>query len=266
MRLGGARSGAMAKATKGAKQRGPKTAAAKTAAAKTAKTVPRVKAAEPLGRAMQRVIEGEAGSDEVGVRLVLPGWDATLVWHSDGEVLIAGPELERLMGAPGAIAKIARAERWSATASLDGVSHLNEQACAEVLAFTGGRTALYGTRAMASIFALARGQVQRLRGGLRGGAAGHGARGESRAEGQGRHVASLDQVRAALSSKAQWSPDGVAVNRAARDLETLGAMLKTLDDTGWNRAEAARRMGIPRRTFYRRMKTYGLDEGSLSSD
>ncbi|MDH5492560.1 MAG: sigma-54-dependent Fis family transcriptional regulator, partial [Myxococcales bacterium] len=37
-------------------------------------------------------------------------------------------------------------------------------------------------------------------------------------------------------------------------------ILGTLEATGWNRAKAARRLGMPRRTFYRRLKEYGIIE------
>lgn len=38
-------------------------------------------------------------------------------------------------------------------------------------------------------------------------------------------------------------------------------MLAALEQTAWNRVEAARIVGMPRRTFYRRMEEYGLQSG-----
>ena len=35
-------------------------------------------------------------------------------------------------------------------------------------------------------------------------------------------------------------------------------ILEALGKCGWNRAEAARLLGIPRRTFYRRLERYGI--------
>lgn len=35
-------------------------------------------------------------------------------------------------------------------------------------------------------------------------------------------------------------------------------ILRALEQTGWNRAKAARQIGMPRRTFYRRLKAYGI--------
>jgi transcriptional regulator of acetoin/glycerol metabolism len=36
-------------------------------------------------------------------------------------------------------------------------------------------------------------------------------------------------------------------------------MLRALEENGGNRVQAAIDVGIPRRTFYRRMKEYGLE-------
>jgi serine/threonine-protein kinase PknK len=35
-------------------------------------------------------------------------------------------------------------------------------------------------------------------------------------------------------------------------------MAKALEQSGWNRVKAAQLLGMPRRTFYRRLKDYGL--------
>ncbi len=46
-----------------------------------------------------------------------------------------------------------------------------------------------------------------------------------------------------------------------------GAILETLEQTGWRLAETARRLGISRTTLWRRLKEYGLqqDDGAGSS-
>ena len=38
-------------------------------------------------------------------------------------------------------------------------------------------------------------------------------------------------------------------------------ILAALAETSWNRLEAARKLGMPRRTLYRRMQEYGIQEG-----
>jgi transcriptional regulator of acetoin/glycerol metabolism len=35
-------------------------------------------------------------------------------------------------------------------------------------------------------------------------------------------------------------------------------ILSALEETSWNRVEAAQRIGMPRRTFYRRLAEYGI--------
>jgi serine/threonine-protein kinase PknK len=42
------------------------------------------------------------------------------------------------------------------------------------------------------------------------------------------------------------------------DREERGRIVEALDKTGWNRARAAEVLGMPRRTFYRRLREYGL--------
>ncbi|OQX67868.1 MAG: hypothetical protein B6A08_12970 [Sorangiineae bacterium NIC37A_2] len=43
-----------------------------------------------------------------------------------------------------------------------------------------------------------------------------------------------------------------------RDRDERARILEALDRTGWNRARAAQVLGMPRRTFYRRLQHYGL--------
>jgi transcriptional regulator of acetoin/glycerol metabolism len=40
-----------------------------------------------------------------------------------------------------------------------------------------------------------------------------------------------------------------------RERDTI---IRALEEHGWNRAKAARQLGIPRRTFYRRLKEHGI--------
>jgi transcriptional regulator of acetoin/glycerol metabolism len=44
-------------------------------------------------------------------------------------------------------------------------------------------------------------------------------------------------------------------DRHARDRRLI---VEALEATGWNRQAAAARLGIPRRTFYRRLEAYGI--------
>ena len=45
------------------------------------------------------------------------------------------------------------------------------------------------------------------------------------------------------------------VDRLAREKQRI---LEALETCGWNKSEAARHLGMPRRTFYRRLKTFGI--------
>lgn len=60
------------------------------------------------------------------------------------------------------------------------------------------------------------------------------------------------------ASTAQAHPATTITEHRARDREEI---LRALDQTSWNRMEAARILGMPRRTFYRRMEEYGLQQG-----
>ena len=50
----------------------------------------------------------------------------------------------------------------------------------------------------------------------------------------------------------------VAPSREVYKAQEKAAILAALMNTGWNRLKAADDLKIPRRTFYRRMKEYGL--------
>ncbi len=68
------------------------------------------------------------------------------------------------------------------------------------------------------------------------------------------------EQRAAAASVSAPVPAPPANLDEARQREKA-EMLSALQATGWNRLEAGKRMGIPRRTFYRRMLEYGIQEG-----
>ena len=55
-------------------------------------------------------------------------------------------------------------------------------------------------------------------------------------------------------------PAGAGVAAAGASLEDVekAAVLKTLDEAGGNKSEAARRLGITRRTLHLKLKKYGL--------
>jgi len=39
-------------------------------------------------------------------------------------------------------------------------------------------------------------------------------------------------------------------------------ILRTLEETGWRYAETARRLGISRTTLWRKVKSFGIEDGS----
>jgi transcriptional regulator of acetoin/glycerol metabolism len=51
---------------------------------------------------------------------------------------------------------------------------------------------------------------------------------------------------------------GIARTESERQERERRAILEALEATGWNRQAAAARLGIPRRTFYRRLDAYGI--------
>lgn len=54
----------------------------------------------------------------------------------------------------------------------------------------------------------------------------------------------------------------VPKNLTEHMLAERAAILEALEATRWDRSKAAARLGMPRRTFYRRMEDYGLLEGA----
>ncbi len=66
--------------------------------------------------------------------------------------------------------------------------------------------------------------------------------------------ASMDEVPVATPVAAAPRPESLG-DFSAAEREQILAALRT---SGWNRAEAARLLGIPRRTFYRKLERYGI--------
>ncbi|MCC6521738.1 MAG: sigma 54-interacting transcriptional regulator [Polyangiaceae bacterium] len=57
---------------------------------------------------------------------------------------------------------------------------------------------------------------------------------------------------------ASASGEPVPANLTARDERERGEILRALSNSNWNRAKAAELIGMPRRTFYRRLTKYGI--------
>ena len=70
----------------------------------------------------------------------------------------------------------------------------------------------------------------------------------------------VSPVLEAESPQAAAQPAGVAAAATGASLEDVekAAILKTLDEAGGNKSEAARRLGITRRTLHLKLKKYGL--------
>jgi two-component system response regulator HydG len=60
--------------------------------------------------------------------------------------------------------------------------------------------------------------------------------------------------------KSDWveRPNPVAANRPLEDIEKE-AILATLEATGGNKSETARRLKINRKTLHKKLKDYGVD-------
>ena len=75
---------------------------------------------------------------------------------------------------------------------------------------------------------------------------------------------SVDRVAAERARRAMAAADGRPASVAAPQTyddykeEEKQRILNALEEAGWNRVRAAKAMGIPRRTFYRRLKEYGI--------
>lgn len=61
----------------------------------------------------------------------------------------------------------------------------------------------------------------------------------------------------AASAPTAGPPASFSEHRERERLEIVAG----LEATGWNRIETAKRLGIPRRTLYRRMEEYGIQQG-----
>lgn len=51
-----------------------------------------------------------------------------------------------------------------------------------------------------------------------------------------------------------------AISLTGHRQDERAQILEALEKSGWNRSEAARTLGMPRRTLYRRLKEYGILE------
>ena len=77
-------------------------------------------------------------------------------------------------------------------------------------------------------------------------------------------VRALEVQNAAAEPTAE--PDGGEVNlQRELDRHESELILDALRATGWNRAEAARRLGLPLRTFARKMQAHGIRRVSYHS-
>ena len=67
-------------------------------------------------------------------------------------------------------------------------------------------------------------------------------------------------VTESYAGKNDWvSPSSpIAVNRPLEEIEKE-AILATLEDSGGNKSETARRLGINRKTLHKKLKDYGID-------
>ena len=59
--------------------------------------------------------------------------------------------------------------------------------------------------------------------------------------------------------RANLAPEGTATSREQHHAQEQERILAALEQCGWNKSRAAELLSIPRRTFYRRLKAYGID-------
>ena len=59
---------------------------------------------------------------------------------------------------------------------------------------------------------------------------------------------------ATAADRAEPKPAG----RQERKEQEKARILQALEACGWNKSKAARMLGIPRRTFYRRLSSFGI--------
>lgn len=77
-------------------------------------------------------------------------------------------------------------------------------------------------------------------------------------------LAQLQQRVLQLEDRVRALEDGHHAPAATIDdhrAQERGAILAALNATGWNRAEVSRRLKIPSKTLWRRMREYGLQQG-----
>ncbi len=65
-------------------------------------------------------------------------------------------------------------------------------------------------------------------------------------------------MRAGAPPPPQEAPPAKAVGNMLLDDVERDTILKTLDQAGGNKSEAARRLGITRRTLHQKLKRYGM--------
>lgn len=70
-----------------------------------------------------------------------------------------------------------------------------------------------------------------------------------------------EERREAPPPAAALAPSPPAAPLEAHRARERQEIIAALDKTSWNRLEVARMLGIPRRTLYRRMAEYGIQEG-----
>lgn len=71
-------------------------------------------------------------------------------------------------------------------------------------------------------------------------------------------VRALETERHAPPAPAPTAPLAPLEAHRMKERETI---LAALEETGWNRLEAARKLAIPRRTFYRKLEEHGIQQG-----
>lgn len=65
--------------------------------------------------------------------------------------------------------------------------------------------------------------------------------------------------RAAAPAETASPPAKAPSPREAHAEREKARILKALEETGWNKLAAAEKLGIPRRTFYRKLEAFGID-------
>ena len=72
------------------------------------------------------------------------------------------------------------------------------------------------------------------------------------------HDGEEDPHERAAGPDGRTDPGALATNVDAWKAQERAKILVALEATGWNRVKAAAQLGMPRRTFYRRLNDYGI--------